>query len=72
MIKRDHKFLFDALSKMFDEELKSWINNLHVVFWADRFIVQFITDLISFYLQCDSESMLLIELEIFIWRIHSW
>jgi hypothetical protein len=23
MIKRDHKFLFDALFKMFDEELKS-------------------------------------------------
>jgi hypothetical protein len=28
--------------------------------------------LISFYLQCDSESMLLIELKIFIWRILSW
>ncbi len=31
MIKRNHKSLFDALFKMFDEELKSWINNLHVV-----------------------------------------
>jgi hypothetical protein len=29
-------------------------------------------DLISFYLQCDNESMLLIELKIFIWRILSW
>ncbi len=72
MIKRNHKFLFDALFKMFDEKLKSWINNLHVVLWADRFIVKFITDLISFYLQCDNESMLLIELEISIWRIFSW
>jgi hypothetical protein len=72
MIKRDHKSLFDALSKMSDEELKSWINNLHVVLWADRFIVKFIIDLISFYLQCDSESMLSIELEIFIWRILFW
>jgi hypothetical protein len=72
MIERDHRFLFDALSKMSDEELKSWVNNLHVVLWADRFIVKSITDLISFYLQCDSESMLSIELKISIWRILSW
>jgi hypothetical protein len=31
-IKRNHKFLFDALFKMFNEELNNWINNLHVVF----------------------------------------
>ncbi len=72
MIKRNHKSLFDALSKMSDEELKNWINNFHVVFWADRFIVKFIIDLISFYLQCDNESMLSIELKISIWRILSW
>jgi hypothetical protein len=64
--------LSDALFKMSDEELKSWIDNLHVVLWADRFIVKFIIDLISFYLQCDNESMLSTELEIFIWRILSW
>jgi hypothetical protein len=72
MIKRNHRFLFDALFKMFDEELKNWMNNLHVVFWADRFIVKFIIDLISFYLQCDNESMLSIELKISIWRILLW
>ncbi len=32
IIKKDHRFLSDALFKMFDEELKSWIDNLHVVF----------------------------------------
>jgi hypothetical protein len=32
MIKRNHKFLFNALFKMFDEELKNWMNNFHVVF----------------------------------------
>jgi hypothetical protein len=47
MIKRNHKFLFNALFKMFDEELKSWMNNLHVVLWANRFIVKFIIDLIT-------------------------
>jgi hypothetical protein len=72
MIEKDHKSLFDALFKMSDEKLKSWINNLHVVFWADRFTVKFIIDLISFYLQCDNESMLLIELKIFICRIFFW
>jgi hypothetical protein len=72
MIKRDHKFLLNALFKMFDEELKNWIDNFHVVFWTNRFIVEFIVDLISFYFQCDNESMLLIKLKIFIWRILSW
>ncbi len=72
MIKRNHKSLFDALFKMFDEELKSWINNLHVVLWTNCFIVKFIIDLISFYLQCNSESMLLIELKFSIWRVLSW
>jgi hypothetical protein len=72
MIKKDHRFLFDALFKMSDEELKNWIDNLHVVIWTDRFIVKFITDLISFYLQCDNESMLSIKLKISIWRILSW
>jgi hypothetical protein len=72
MIKKDHKFLFNVLFKMFDEKLKIWIDNLHVVLWANRFIVKFIIDLISFYLQCDNESMFLIELKIFIWRILSW
>jgi hypothetical protein len=72
MIKRNHRFLFNALFKMFDEKLKNWINNFHVVFWADRFIVKLIIDLISFYLQCDNESMLSIDLKIFIWKILSW
>ncbi len=72
MIKRSHKFLFNVLFKMFDERLKSWMNNLHVVFWTDRFIVKFIIDLISFYLQCDNESMLSFELKISIWRILFW
>jgi hypothetical protein len=72
MIKRNHKFLFDALFKRFDEELKKWMNNLHVVFWTDRFTVKFIIDLISFYLQCDNESMLSIELKISIWKVLFW
>jgi hypothetical protein len=72
MITKNQKFLFDVLFKMFNEKLKNWINNLHVVFWADHFIVKFIIDLISFYLQFDSESMLSIELKISIWRILSW
>jgi hypothetical protein len=64
IIKKNHRFLFDVLFKMSDEKLKSWIDNLHVVFWTDRFIVKFIIDLILFYLQCDNESMLSIELKI--------
>jgi hypothetical protein len=64
MIKRNHKYLFDALFNMSDEKLKSWINTFFIVFWTNRFIVKFIIDLISFYLQRESESMLSNELEI--------
>jgi hypothetical protein len=32
MIKRNYKFLFDVLFKMSNDELKNWMNNLHVVF----------------------------------------
>ncbi len=32
MIKRNYKSLFDTLFKMSNDELKSWVNNLHVVF----------------------------------------
>jgi hypothetical protein len=66
IIKRDHRYLFNALFKMFDEKFKNWIDNLHVVFWTNRFIVKFIIDLISFYLQCDNELMSSIKLKIFI------
>jgi hypothetical protein len=48
------------------------VNNLDVVLWINDFTVKFIIDLTSFYLQCDNESMLLIELKISIWRILSW
>ncbi len=43
-----------------------------LVFWTNRFTIKFIIDLILFYLQCDNESMLSIELEIFTWRMLSW
>jgi hypothetical protein len=72
MIKRNHKSLFNILFKMSNVELKSWVNNLHVIFWIDCFIVKFIIDLISFYLQCDNESMFSIKLKIFIWRMLFW
>jgi hypothetical protein len=72
MIKKDHKFLFNALFKMFDKNLENWVNNLHVVLWANRCTVKFIIDLTSFHLQCDNESMLSIELKISIWRTLSW
>jgi glycosidase len=66
MIKKNRKFLFNALFKMSNDELKNWMNNLYVVFWINRFIVKFIIDSISFYLQCDNESMLSIKLKILI------
>jgi hypothetical protein len=72
MIERGHRPLSDALSKMSDGGLGSWVDNLHAVLWADRSTVKSTTGLTPFYLQCGSEPVLPIELEIPTWRILPW
>ena len=72
MIERDHRFIFDALFKMIEEEKIEWIAHLSAVLWVDRFIVKIIIDRTSFYLLCENDLVLSIELELFIWKVLSW
>jgi hypothetical protein len=71
MIERGHKLFINALSKMTNERLENWINNLLTVLWADRFTVRRSTGHTPFYLLYDREPVLPIELEVSIWRIFS-
>jgi hypothetical protein len=69
MIERGYKSFINALSKMTNERLKNWVNNLFAVLWADRFIIKRSIRHIPFYLFYDKESVLFIKLKVPIWRI---
>jgi hypothetical protein len=64
MIEREHKSLIDSLSKMINEDLKKWVQNLTAVNWINRTIVWASIDYTSFYLNCENEIVMLIELNI--------
>jgi hypothetical protein len=72
MIEREYKSLIDSLSKMINEDLKNWVQNLAAINWVDRTTVRTSIDYISFYLNCDHEIVMLIEVNISTWRILSW
>ncbi len=72
MIERCHKLIADALSKMSDGKPTSWVRNSPAVLWTDRSIVRISIGLTLYYINCGSEPVLFIELEIFTWRIFPW
>jgi hypothetical protein len=72
MIEREHKSLIDSLSKIINEDLKNWVQNLTAVNWVNRITVRASIDYISFYSNCEHETVMLIELNISTWRILSW
>ena len=69
MIKRGHKPIVDALSKMSDGGSTNWVRNLPAVLWADGSTVRTFTGLTPYYIKCESEPVLPIELEISTWQI---
>jgi hypothetical protein len=69
MIEKGHKPLINALSKMINEGLKNWINNLPAVLWADRFTIKRSTGYIPFYLLYSREPVLPIKFKVPTWRI---
>jgi hypothetical protein len=71
MIERGHRPIADSLAKM-TKESKGWTDNLHAVLWADRTTVKSTTGLTPFYLNCGSEPILPIELDIPTWRVLPW
>jgi hypothetical protein len=64
MIKRGHRPLKDALSKLGDD----WVTNLAVVLFADRTIVYGPTGYTPFYIVYGREPILLVELRFLTWR----
>ena len=72
MIERCHKLIADALSKMLDGKPTSWVRNSPAVSLADRSTVRISIGLNLYYINCGSEPVLFIELEIFTWRIFPW
>ena len=64
MIERGHKPIVDALSKMSEGGRENWVRNLPAVLWADRSTVRTSTGLTPYYLNCGSEPVLPIELEV--------
>ena len=72
MIEKGHKSIVDTLSKMSDGGSTNWVQNLPAVLWADRSTVRTLTGLTPYYISCDNEPVLPIELEILTWRILPW
>lgn len=72
MIKRGHKPIVDALSKMSDGGSTNLVRNLPAVLWADRFTVRTLTGLTPYYISCGNEPVLPIKLKVPTWRILSW
>lgn len=72
MIKRRHKPIVDALSKMSEGGSTNWVRNLPAVLWADLSTVRTSTGLTPYYIGCEIEPILPIELEVLTWRILPW
>ena len=72
MIERGHKPIIEALAKMSERGSTNWVRNLLTVLWADRSTVRTSTGSTPYYLNCGSELVLPIELEIPTWRILPW
>ena len=72
MMKKKHKLLIDAFNKMSADDRENWIKHLSTVLWTDRSTVKISTEKTSYFLLCESESVLLIEMRHFIWKILLW
>ena len=72
MMKKKHKFLIDALSKMSADDRDDWVKHLSTVLWTDRSTVKINIEKTSYFFLCESESILFIEMKHFIWKILFW
>ena len=72
MIKWDHQFIVDALSKLTDDKFKMWFQHLHAILWINWTIMRDSTNIVSFRLFYEWDVVLLIEIEYFIWYMMDW
>jgi hypothetical protein len=72
MVERGHKPITDALAKMTDGGLGSWVQNLSTVLFADRTSIHQPTGKTPFWVVYGREAVLPIELKFRTWRILEW
>ncbi len=72
MIELSYKPIVDAVSKMSERDCKNWVQNLPMVLNADRSTLRTSTRLTPYYLNCKSEPVLRIKLEVSTWKILPW
>ena len=72
IIKKKYKFLIDTFNKMSADNRENWIKHLSTVLWIDRSTMKINIKKTSYFLLCESESVLFIEMKHFIWKILFW
>ena len=72
MIEKKDKFLINAFFKMIENDKKKWIKHLSIVLWIDRSTMRVNTKKTFFYLFCNDETVLFIEMKYFIWKNLFW
>ena len=66
MIKREHQFIIDALSKLTSDKIKMWFQHLHAILWANRITIRDSIDIAFFRLLYERNAVLLIKIKYFI------
>ena len=64
IIEKKYRLIVNTFSKMTDESLGNWVQNLPAVLWVDRIIVRRFTGRNSFYLNCGRDPILPIKFDI--------
>ena len=72
MIKWDHQFIINALSKLTNDKFEMWFQHLHAILWTDRTIIQNSTNIVFFWLFYKRNAVLFIEIKYFIWHMINW
>jgi len=72
MVKREHKPLIDALSKITAEGLSKWSDLLTLILWADQTTIKRSTDWTSYEILYKYACMLTIEAHISTWSTLTW
>ena len=72
MIKRNHQFIVDALSKLINDKFEMWFQHLHAILWINRIIVRDSINIIFFRLFYEWDAVLFIEIKYFTWHMMNW
>ena len=72
VIKKEHRPLINALSKLIEDKIKRWFQHLYVILWTDQIIIRDFIDVIFFRLLYEHDAILLIEIKYSIWHIMNW